>query len=560
MNQALLLQSAPRRNSMALLPAVALWLCTTLAPQLAIADTAKLILPAGQEALATQLFQAPGVTPPKTIRINKAEIVATWADGRQLFVRHPTSAKGPAVTRSSTLVVIRGKVEWKETELALIAKHISAAKPPMWRSAARSDGKERRRKSGAPSKRALRTDDQLHQVRDAVGIGELDKAKRLLAGIAKDKELGPGRRARLGALMRRAGDDEGGKKVLAKAIADLEITAQKQPERRPDWAIALARLDPKAAQAAASDGLKKDKAPCRWAEVAEVLRQQKAVSLAQATASAVLAKDPKCEPAWITRALAGNEALSRWPETLKVANEALKQLPESLPLLNVKAGALHAGFRNREAAELWEQVARRDLQFPGVMGMLATAWTQLPEVLDDDFLDPFHERLGRDPKDVVTRYIVGTASYYRDDFRAVIRYLDPLRSVLPREPRVHLYTAMAHFHLGHKKAAEARLETLQTFGHNDPDYYYCRSVMRRNTDFEGSLRDLETFVRLSKGRQNSAAKVFKMHRELEVMRSGRLPNAFDLLPDWLRFSLMGLAGLLLATIAFLTVRWRRRQD
>lgn len=559
MNHALLNRTSPHPYAHVTFGVLVLLAGLHLPTLSAAAERPALFLPAGQEVVVSALFAAPGLTAPKSIQINKAEIVASWPDGRRLFVRHAGASGAQEMVRTKALVVLRGKAPWPAADVAALTKHIVSVPPPVWRAAGDVDPARRGRRTAPPSKDTLLFDDLMRQTQEALSLGERKKAKRLLAKAQKMSDVGPSRRAQLGELLRLAGDEDIGKKTLTKAIADLKVTVKERPGRRADWVIAMARLDPKAAHVAALAGLEKDEHACKWAQIAIVLRKKGATDAALAVAVAISKRDPKCEAAWITRALAGNEALSAWPTMLKIANEGLKHLPESLSLMHLKAGALHAGFRNREAAEIWEQVARRDLQFPGVMGMLATAWTQLPEVLDDDFLDPFHARLKREPKDVVSRYIVGTASYYRDDYEAVIRYLDPLRSVVFREPRVHLYTAMAHFHLGHRKEAEERLETLQKYGHNDPDYYYCRSVMRRETDFEASLRDLETFVRLSKGRQNSAAKVFKMHRELEVMRSGRLPNAFDMLPDWLRYSLMTLAVVLLGALGLLLVRWRRRE-
>ncbi len=525
---------------------------------------AGLILSPGQEAVITALFKVPGLPEPMSIGIDAGEIRATWGDGRILHIRHPSAATPLAAgaTRLLTteaLTVIQAGTGWAATDVPPIAAHIRASKAPVW---SRPSARVRQPPAaGRPQADLRRVDDLLRQAKEAIGIHERDKALRMLTQIQSLKLSDPERLARLGSLQARAGDTEAGRRTLADAIAVLAQRAKERPALKPAWVAALALSDVPAAVNAAKQAIAHSDAAtaCTWAAVAHALQQDGALPGANDVARAVLAKDKTCERAWVVNALSVDQQLAAWRGSLNVANAGLAVLPDSLPLLNVKAGALHAGFRNREAAEIWEQIARRDLQFPGVMGMLATAWTQLPTVLDDNFLDPFYAKLKADPNDVVSRYIIGTASYYRDDYPSVIAYLDPLRAVVPREPRVHLYTAMAHFHLGHKELARQRLETLQQFGHNDPDYYYCRSVMRRHTDFEGSLRDLETFVRLSQGRQNSPSKIFKMHRELEVMRSGRLPNAFDLLPDWLRWALIAAALLLVAGVGVVVVRWRRRQ-
>ena len=80
-------------------------------------------------------------------------------------------------------------------------------------------------------------------------------------------------------------------------------------------------------------------------------------------------------------------------------------------------------------------------------------------------------------------------------------------------------------------------------------------MVNRKRDFEQSLRDLETFVALSRDRLNSPAKVAKVERELEVMRSGRVPTWFDLWPTAVRYGVIALALLLLVGLA----RWLLRR-
>ncbi len=516
------------------------------------------ILPAGQEKAVSALFAVPGFPEALAIEIDLARVKATYADGRVLYAEHPSTHDGSAaVVKTAHVLVRRGAGLWTPDALAKVAAHVKAAKPPTWRKPAGRTPKPQIAQPDAAH--AARLEDLMSQASEALSIDEKDKALKLLRQVVRDGRFDTMRKVRLGGLLRRAGDERGGLKLLREATASLAARAKSKPDVRPLWADALARLDAAAAAKVATQAVTADKTRdrCVWAMVAYTLNEAGERDAAVRIADAVLKAEPKCERAWLVKGLAADHGKDAWRRVLAVTDAALAQLPDSLPLLNLKAGAHHAGWQNREAAATWEKIARKDLKFPGVMGMLATAWTQLPELHDADFLDPMLARLKTDPDDVISRYIVGTASYYRGDFEAVIRYLDPLREVVPREPRVHLYTAMSHFHLGHTDIAERRLASLEKFGHSDPDYYYCRSVMRRHTDFEGSLRDLETFVRLSEHRQNSPEKVFKMHRELEVMRSGRVPNAFDLLPDWLRWSILaGLAAFLLLLAAML-IRKRR---
>jgi tetratricopeptide (TPR) repeat protein len=536
---------------------------TAIALANAASPTTEWVLGANQEPAAKALFAMPGLAAPTSIRIERDRIQANYPNDRTLVARHHAATAGPGVVaQTPALRVHRVAGEWTAAELAAIASHVKTAKAPRWHPATGKTGATGATAETKPSgDRQKRIDDLLGQASEALEIDERAKARRLLAEAQRAGLRHPSRQVQLGDLLRRAGDEATGLALLRKATAALAAKARVRASAKPLWADALARLDPAAAIKLAHRGVDAS-APgrvCDWAPVAYTLQAHGQADSAANIARAILALDPRCERAWLVRGHVVNRSQADWQAVLALANEALAQVPNSLPLLNLKAGALHAGWQSRQAAAVWERIARIDLGYPGVMGMLATAWTQLPDLHNSDFLDPFLQRIARDPKDVVSRYIVGTASYYRHDYDSVLRYLEPLRTVVPREPRVHLYTAMAHFHLGHREVAARRLATLERFGHRDPDFYYCRSLMRRDTDFEGSLRDLEKFVRLSARRQNSPEKVHKMHRELQVMRSGRVPNAFDLLADWLRWSILAAVALLLTAIGWwLLRRWRAR--
>ncbi len=562
--------------------------------------TAALILPPGQEPLIESLFAVEGFPSPQRVTIDQSRIVATWArPAAQLTVTRsddqtqidPTGAPTGAPTGTPTSAPTSGPVSafaaaglsGRFADTALSAAHVEALRARLdqlgpglrWQAPAAGAGQGGRPQGGeggtggtdgADATATAQVRLLLQEAERSERIGEKEKALARLRQAMAATAVPAMTRARLGAALIRLGAQTDGQPVLDAALATLRGAADARgatPDDQITLVAALALADPpgaasKALAAVEATGDASD-AACEWIEVARSLDLVGARDEAGKLAAAVTARAPRCKNAWLLRGGLVPHEDDGWKLALAIANEGLEHLPDDIDLLFLQGSALHGGWRNADAAAAWEKVAARDLHYPNVLGMLATAYTQQDEVTDDAFLARFQDRIAANPDDVPARYVAGTIHYYRGDYADVLHYLESLVSVVPDEPRVYLYTAMSHFHLGREEVALKRLDALDRLGHDDPDYYYCRSVMLRHRDFEQSLRDLETFVALSTHRLNSDAKVEKMNRELEVMRAGRVPNAFDLLPTPVRYGAMGGGALVLLLLAvWLARRGRRR--
>ncbi len=500
------------------------------------------VVPPGQEALVQRLVQAPGLPAATTIRISGEHIEASWPDGRTLTLSHPDTGSGGRTTARFRMQLAG---PWPETVATALVAHVRSLEDGFrWLKTSTTDAAKPRQASRLDS-RAL--DLALQEAGKSLRIGEKDKAIRKLREGLRAPEPSPLGLARVGAMLRQLAEPDG-KALYEKALAELNARAVAPDARAEDRvaaASALALSDAAAALQAAKTriaALPADSTEtCSWAEVARSLEQEQHVAAAAELSETVRNRAPGCRLAWLQSIGCLPGGVAGWQRRLASVEAALKRFPDDLDLMFARGSALHDGWKNREAAAAWELVAAKNLQYPGILGMTATAYTQLPEVHDDAFLATFEERIRKNPKDVVARYVKGTIHYYRGEYQAVVDALDPLLKEVPDEPRIYLYTSMSLFNLGRVAEADARFALLGQKAHDDADYYYCRSVMLRQRDFEQSLRDLETFERLSRNRQNSDAKNAKIARELEVMRSGRAPNAFDVLPTPVRYGI-GLGG------------------
>jgi tetratricopeptide (TPR) repeat protein len=338
--------------------------------------------------------------------------------------------------------------------------------------------------------------------------------------------------------------------VLPSAVTAVDAAAQRHGPRLAERAAR--EPDVAAAEASAAVTQADAAAACEYSAVASALVDRP--QLARPLLDAILAKSPTCKPAYLAAPrVHGDEA--SLPRLIAVLEQGVRSRPGDLDLRYLMGDALHAAWRNPEAAVQYEAVAQANIQYPFVLGRLATCYTQDPRVTESGYEQPFLDRLAKDPKDIPARYVAGCIAYYQDRFDDVLTLLEPLLKEVPGEPRVYLYTAMAHFRLGHQRRAEENLDLLsRRVKHDDPDEFYVRSIVGRAKDFEQSLRDLETFVERSKGRRDHPNKVAKIQRELAIMRSGRAPTWFDLQPAGLRWSAWGGGGLLITALAVWLVR------
>jgi len=541
-------------------PAVAVGLPTAVTPGQADA----LVIPPGQEALLERLFAVPGQPPPERIQVERAWVIAVWQDGHAVRLRHPSAPSAPReLGRTQQFAVTAHAGEWPSARAqALLGQLRSQEATFRWQAAAQAA--QPKVSSTATAGQDKQLERLLEAAERASRLDEGAKAQAFLLQAAKLPATRPLLRARLGAALLQLGRRDPGQALWSAALAELRAAALAPgapAAARVDHAAATALQAPAAAVAQVREALTQPSTvACEWVEVGRSLELAGHREAAAEVAQVIRERDAKCKRAWLLAGglVAHAPGSAAWQSALALAEQGLRQIPDDADLLFLQGSALHAGWRNAEAAAAWEQVAAKNIHHPNVLGMLATAYTQGPEVQEDAFLARFQARAAADPNDIVARYILGTIHYYRDDFAQVLAFLEPLRTVVPEEPRVHLYTAMALFHLGRVREADEHLAALERLGHDDPDYYYCRSVMWRERDFEQSRRDLEKFVQLSQKRQNSDPKVAKITRELEIMRDGRVPNRFLMWPAPVRWGLGAAAVLLLLAIGWRIARAGRK--
>jgi tetratricopeptide (TPR) repeat protein len=208
-------------------------------------------------------------------------------------------------------------------------------------------------------------------------------------------------------------------------------------------------------------------------------------------------------------------------------------LPEGYDILSA---GLARNYRYREAIEVLYDLSKRNPERDIVLGRLAGLLNFLTEqagrdparAKDLEAVIAKMQLAATDSKDVVARFIVATRAYYAGKLEEALPLLESLLDSGNRDPRIPLYTAMAHFWLGHQEQAERLIARAVEIGPSDPDVFYCRSQIVRRKHLPQAIADLERYeqMTLQPWATGPTSKAQRVSAELKLMRLGRLP------PDW----------------------------
>ena len=261
-------------------------------------------------------------------------------------------------------------------------------------------------------------------------------------------------------------------------------------------------------------------AACQFTELTAALVALGRPLEARALAERVLKRAPSCQAAW-------ESALHRRLEArdfkaamglAKAALEAFSLERATDGLLSTIASAHVAVESYVEAARLLEFIARRTPSDESVVRVLLSAMLR-----DADVRANHTERLEKahaaKPDDIITSFLLGIIYHYANRFEESTALLAPLEEVLGHQGRLHIYLAMNDFNLGKTAPALERLDRAALREDPDPDVFYCRAEILRDTRREQARSDLARYDAMSKGSHMSNpeknARVGQMIKDLD---------------------------------------------
>ncbi len=325
-----------------------------------------------------------------------------------------------------------------------------------------------------------RLHDALRAAAYRVDVGDLDEARAALKKLPSTLPVAITLDAAI--LYRRLGDAAEVQRLVATLPATDPIahaTGQVILEAEPDLDALL--------------GERKAQSACELVPVARALSRVGQGEAALALATRTRDRAPDCARAWES-VIHRHLELRRFDAALPLAEEALRRFPEDADLAHVAASVFQATEQYRRAVPLLSDIVRRDDTQSGAIRLLLSCMLR-----DVDHRDAYRDELAArhaaDPTDHVSQFLLGVIHHYENDFERSNALLAPLEPRLGHEDRLHIYRAMNDFNLGKTPEALARLNRRATDQATpDPDIFYCRAEIQRDTDRAQARADLKRYL------------------------------------------------------------------
>ncbi|MCB9729598.1 MAG: hypothetical protein H6744_08195 [Deltaproteobacteria bacterium] len=480
--------------------------------------------------------------------------------GTGLTLLHPSLAPDDAVRAAGVAMIADAGAPEGLIE-ALVAR-LGDSEAVVWQ----LDEGDATGSTGAPSARGeapapapeprLDVEELSRRVEHLVKRGEPGVARAELDALDPDARRSDAQRVVLASLYVLAGDRAAAQRMID-GIEDPGLAPELMAIREPD---------------ATPEGLLGDRAgaeACAAVDVATTLRRVGREDAVAPFLRAVLARAPDCAAASEPLAVALVRA-GRGEEALAVADAALAHAPDNDALRFIRVSALQQNGRLGDAIEGLEALVRGPGRKPGRLGLLLAMYLREQRV--QARLDYWLDAAAQDPADPVARFMVGVLLHYQNRFAESDQWLMPLFEELPDEPRVYVYHAMNQFNLGHPDRARSLLDQAAALPVVDPDVYYCRAEVTRDTDRDLAIADFERFLSMIRGQAlGNPAKEARVETMLAALKRCKAsgdevcdgpwehPRLRGWRAPWVLPTLIGAAIALCAGALLLAVRRRRRK-
>jgi tetratricopeptide (TPR) repeat protein len=321
------------------------------------------------------------------------------------------------------------------------------------------------------------------------GGAEPAQVRAALASLPE--ALAPALAVRAGVLWQRLGDAKAARAALA------GLASGETPSHAAAAAILGAPVDPEATL-----GKAKGSDACALIEVANAVATLGRGDEALALAEAIRARVMDCAAAWesaLHRHVEGGDQAA----AVALAEQALarfgtkKETP--VGLLSTIGSLYLAAGRDAEAVDLFEVVASRDPADERAVRLLLSALLRDPEARAAH-TERLATRHAAEPDNRLVQLLLGVVQHYANEFEASNAMLVPLEATMGHQSRLHIYLALNDLNLENDAAALKRLTALAERDNPDPDAFYYRAEVLRDTEREAARADLvryQTMVRAS---------------------------------------------------------------
>ena len=233
-------------------------------------------------------------------------------------------------------------------------------------------------------------------------------------------------------------------------------------------------------------------------------------------------------------AMEQNEMVDRAGEAM------LSRFPNDEDALFLWGSYYYAMGPNRDTVEkalkVWDILADVNPFYPTFVGQYGTLCL-VSERLRGEKVLKFKEIADKNPSDALAQFLAGLGLYYAREYKKASEYLSRVQHIFPDEPRVKMYYAMSLFFTGEREKSLKLLESLSPYAYQEPDIYYCRSLVYRSFDLPRAIEEMEKFIEVFEGEHRlrfGEVKVQKAKSDLERMKKGEIPEVELPTPDPIR--------------------------
>lgn len=256
---------------------------------------------------------------------------------------------------------------------------------------------------------------------------------------------------------------------------------------------------------------------CSLTQAGRILRRLERFDEAKELLNLLTEEEPSCLRAVIELALI-HVHFQDGPATLKTIERGLSETPNEHQLMMMKVSAYRLLGRHEDAVRTMEEIVRGEDRQAGNLGMLLAMYLRGQDT--ERAIESWKAWYATHPDDVVAPFMVGVLLHYGNEFEESNRWLVPLKDRLHDEPRIFVYRAMNAFNLGDRDTARELLDAAALLPVVDPDVYYCRAEITRDTERQLAIDDLGRYLALTDGTPHASiekqARVKLMYDELLV--------------------------------------------
>jgi tetratricopeptide (TPR) repeat protein len=178
------------------------------------------------------------------------------------------------------------------------------------------------------------------------------------------------------------------------------------------------------------------------------------------------------------------------------------------------------------ALDLWFNISTEDPGYPLLIKNISSVFGQVSGYMTAEEVRQIIDfRLAVSTDDPIGLMLKGMVAFYNGhDYAEALRHFGRVAARVQDDPRVYVYRALCHFYLGNQQEAETLAEkAVEVSQGHDPDAYYARSIVKRQKDLAGAVKDIERYLEASQGgdKVKYPAKEKWLRQELENLRQGK---------------------------------------